>query len=86
MPTEYYKPPPSRPRSRVLNRQNRPCSPEVVDLPGGSANDYDYSGADPINRNDLNGQFWGDGWIQKTKNAIQKGADYLYDHIQLRRA
>jgi hypothetical protein len=35
---------------------------------GGSANDYDYVLADPINKNDLNGQIW--SWLKSTGNWI----------------
>jgi RHS repeat-associated protein len=41
----------------------------VDPVPGGSANDYDYTNADPINGTDLNGQWGMPKWVKKTAQS-----------------
>ncbi|HEV7973826.1 PA14 domain-containing protein [Amycolatopsis sp.] len=53
----------ARPYSPLLGRF---LSVDPVD--GGSANDYDYVVADPINKTDLNGQWW--SWLSKAASAV----------------
>jgi RHS repeat-associated protein len=43
----------------------------VDPVEGGSANDYDYVYADPVNKTDLDGKCWrGFGWVCRTKRAV----------------
>ena len=43
-------------------------------IPGGSANNYDYCGQDPVNCYDLDGTFWGSGVLKKAVKVAKKTA------------
>lgn len=45
---------------------------QVDPVPGGSANNYDYAGQDPINAFDLNGQWWGSHLWHKVKHFVSR--------------
>jgi len=53
----------ARPYSPLLGRF---LSVDPVD--GGSANDYDYVAGDPINKTDLDGNWW--SWLKKATNVV----------------
>lgn len=45
---------------------------------GGSANDYDYTNADPINRTDLDGKWW--SWLKKVGQGLRAVGRHIRDH------
>lgn len=50
---------------------------------GGSANDYDYSGQDPVNQFDLDGRcVRGFGWACKAGSVVKRGAVASYDYAE----
>jgi hypothetical protein len=51
---------------------------------GGSANDYDYTNADPINRTDLNGQWW--SWLKKAVNGVKRAGKWALNNKIIRGA
>ncbi|NUS13574.1 MAG: DNRLRE domain-containing protein [Streptomyces sp.] len=42
----------------------------VDPVPGGSADAYDFCGADPVNCYDLGGRWWGSGWWKKVLKGL----------------
>lgn len=55
---------------------------ETDPVEGGSANDYDYGNADPVNSFDLDGQWPKCGWCRSAANAVGRGASAVGRGVQ----
>jgi RHS repeat-associated protein len=76
----------------IVQMGARPYSPllgrflSVDPVEGGSANDYDYTNADPINATDLDGKWPSCGWCKRAWNGVTRGAKWALNNKIVRGA